>query len=170
MRKLYRLQLSDDERQELKRIVRTGKVAAWKRQRAQALLKIDSSDGAPAWTDQRISDAFGISIRSLESWRRQGVERGPMSLLERKKRAHPATPAKLDGAAQAKLMKICCSTPPAGHARWSLRLLAERLVELEIVESISHETVSQVLKKNRAQAVAPSAVVHPAGAGRRLRR
>jgi hypothetical protein len=144
--KKYILKLTDEERAELERLVRKGHVAGWKVQRAQALLKFDQGSGGSTWTDERIAEAYGVTTRSLESWRKQAVERGPLSLLERKPRAR-ATPAKLDGEKEACLTSLACSQPPKGVARWSLRLLAERLVELKVVEAVSHETVRRTLKK-----------------------
>jgi hypothetical protein len=144
--KKYILKLTDEERTELEHLVRKGHVAGWKVQRAQALLKFDQAPGGPAWTDERIAEAYGVTTRSLESWREQAVERGPLSLLERKPRVR-ATPLKLDGEKEARLTALACSRPPKGVARWSLRLLAERLVELEVVEAVSHETVRRALKK-----------------------
>ncbi len=149
MAKKYVLKLTDEERAELDRLVRKGKVAGWKVQRAQALLKCDQASGGPAWTDARIAEAFGVTVRSLESWRKQAVERGPLSLLERKPRPRPAVAPKFDGQKEARLTALACSQPPKGLARWSLRLLAERLVELEVVEAVSHETVRRCLKKAR---------------------
>ena len=145
--KKYVLKLTAEERDELQRLVRKGRVAGWKVLRAQALLHCDQAPGGPAWTDERIAEAFGVTTRSLESWREQAVERGPLSLLERKPRITPAVTPKLDGEKQARLTALACSKAPAGHARWSLRLLAERLVELEVVESISYETVRRAMKK-----------------------
>jgi transposase-like protein len=147
--KKYVLKLTDEERTELHHLVRKGRVAGWKVQRAQALLRCDQGPDGPAWTDERIAEAFGITPRSLESWRKQAVERGPLSLLERKARATPAATPKLDGERQARLTALACSKAPDGHARWSSRLLAERLVELEVVDSISHETVRRALKRIR---------------------
>jgi hypothetical protein len=149
MAKKYVLKLTDEERTELDRLVRKGKVAGWKLQRAQALLKCDQGPDGPAWTDGRIAEAYGVTTRSLESWRKQAVERGPLSLLERKPRLRPAVAPKLDGEREARLTALACSQPPKGRGRWSLRLLAERLVELEVVEAISHETVRRALKKAR---------------------
>jgi transposase-like protein len=148
--KKYVLTLTAEERAELQSLVRKGRVAGWKVQRAQALLQCDSGPDGPAWTDERIAEAFGMTTRSLESWRRQAVERGPLSLLERKRRVTPAVTPKLDGEQQARLTALACSKAPEGQARWSLRLLAERLVELKIVDAISHETVRRALKKARA--------------------
>jgi transposase-like protein len=147
MAKKYALKLTVDERVDLERLVRRGRVAGWKIQRAQALLHCDQGSDGPAWTDERVAEAFGITARSLESWRKRAVEAGPMALLERKARAVPAAAFKLDGEKQARLTALACSEPPDGLARWSLRLLAERLVELEVVEAVSHETVRRSLKK-----------------------
>jgi len=145
--KKYVLKLTAEEREELQRLVRKGRVAGWKVQRAQALLRCDQGPDGPAWTDERIAEAFGVTTRSLESWRKQAVERGPLSLLERRPRVSPPVTPKLDGENQARLTALACSKAPAGHARWSLRLLAERLVELEVVESVSYETVRRAMKK-----------------------
>ena len=147
MPKKYVLKLTGDERAELQGVVSVGKVAGWKQQRANALLKCDQADDGPGWTDERIAEAFGCTTRSLESWRKQAVERGPLALLERQPRTVSPESLKLDGQKEARLTALACSTPPAGQARWSLRLLADRLVELEVVESISHETVRRALKK-----------------------
>lgn len=147
MAKKYVLKLTAEERTELEQLVKKGKAAGWKRQRAQALLQCDQGPAGPAWTDELVAAAYGCSTRSLESWRQQAVESGPLSLLQRKpRRAPPVTPV-LDGEQQARLTALACSRPPAGHARWTLRLLAERLVELEVVDTISHETVRRALKK-----------------------
>jgi hypothetical protein len=147
--KKYVLKLMAEERAELHGLVRKGRVAGWKVQRAQALLQCDQGPDGPAWSDEQIAAAYGITTRSLESWRKQAVERGPLSLLERKPRATPAVTPKLDGEKQARLTALACSKAPDGQARWSLRLLAERLVELEVVDAISHETVRRALKKTR---------------------
>jgi hypothetical protein len=91
-----------------------------------------------------------MTTRCLRNWRQQAVEEGPLSLVTRKRREEPPTRPKLDGEGEAKLAMLACSPAPAGHASWTLRLLAEHLVELEVVESISHETVRRVLKKTRS--------------------
>ena len=145
-RKKYVLKLVGEEREELHCVVKRVKAAAWKIQRAQALLKCDQGAAGPGWSDQRIGEAYGCTTRSLENWRRQAVEQGPLSLLERKDRCDKGD-TMLDGEQEARLVKLACSKPPAGFARWSLRLLAGRLVELEIVDSISHETVRCAMKK-----------------------
>ncbi|TWT87825.1 helix-turn-helix domain-containing protein [Neorhodopirellula pilleata] len=150
-RKLYRIKLTDEERETFAKVA-TGKrgklnIAAWKVQRANAMLKCDEGHDGPAWQDQQIAEAFGVTTRSLENWRKQATEQGPMSLLERKQRQSPPTPPILDGEKEAKLTKIACSTPPEGRSRWTLQLLADKLVELEVVESISADTVGRVQKK-----------------------
>ena len=122
-------------------------IAAWKVVRANVLLKCDQGPLGPRWTDERLAAAFDLSVRCLEKWRQRAVEEGPLALLERKPRRTPPTPAKLDGAGEAHLTRLACSVPPEGRSRWTLRLLAERSVELEVVASIYHETVRQVLKK-----------------------
>ncbi len=147
MAKKYVLKLTAGERVDLERLVRRGHVAGWKVQRAQALLHCDQGPDGPAWTDEKTAEAYGITVRSLESWRKRAVEAGPTALLERKARATPTAALKLDGEKQARLTALACSKPPDGLARWSLRLPAERLVELEVVEAVSHETVRRSLKK-----------------------
>jgi hypothetical protein len=94
-----------------------------------------------------VAEAYGCTTPSLESWRKQAVEAGPLSLLQRRPRRQPPVPPKLDGEQEARLTALACSQPPTGYARWTLRLLAERLVELEVVGSIAHETVRRALKK-----------------------
>jgi len=94
-----------------------------------------------------VAAAYACTTRTLESWRKQAVEAGPLSLLQRKPRLTPPVPPKLDGEQQARLTALACSQAPPGYARWTLRLLAERLVELEVVETIAHETVRRALKK-----------------------
>jgi len=141
----HRVKLTADERRELEQLIRRG-AAGWKLQRTQALLKCDEGDDGPGWPDVRIAEAFGMTARSVENWRKQAVERGPLSLLERKPQDR-SWQRKLDGVGEAKLVKLACSTPPEGYSRWSLRLLADKLVELDVVGSIGHECVRQTLKK-----------------------
>jgi hypothetical protein len=131
------------------------------------LLKCDEGEGGPSWPDAKIAEALEVTTRSVENWRKQAVEWGPLSLLERKTQDR-SKHRKLDGMGEAKLVQLACSTPPAGRSRWSLRLLADELVALEVVDSIGHECVRQVLKK-RDQALASEDVVHPAGSGRVVR-
>lgn len=161
-RKIYRIKLTDEERETFSQVAigKRGKlnIAAWKVQRANAMLKCDESDNGPAWPDHDIAEAYGTTTRSLENWRKQAAERGPLSLLERKQRT-PPTPAILDGEKEAHLTKIACSTPPDGRSKWTLQLLADKLVSMEIVDAISPSTVGRVQKK-RTEAVAEVDVVH----------
>jgi homeodomain-containing protein len=147
MAKKYVVKLSVEERQALEEVISRGKSAAWKVQRAQALLKCDAGPQGPGWSDAKIAEAYACTTRSLESWRKRAVEEGPLSLLERKPEDSPRVAPKLRGEQEARLVQLACSQPPPGRARWTLRLLAERLVELEIVDSVSHETVRRAMKK-----------------------
>ena len=144
--KKYVLKLSPEERSVLERVVAEPRAARWKMLRARALLKCDQGPDGPAWSDARIAEALECTTHSLENWRKQAVLQGPLSLLE-KQPSQRQTPPKLAGEGEARLMELACSPAPRGHARWTLRLLAEHLVSLEVVDSISHETVRQVLKK-----------------------
>ena len=137
------IHLSDDERQELTRIVSSGNHSARVIRRAQVLLR--SSEG---WIDEAIGAALGISRQTVYTVRKQAVSDGVAASLNRKAGRKAGQVAKaLDGVAEAHLVALTCSEPPVGHERWSLRLLAERLVQLEYVTAVSHETVRQVLKK-----------------------
>jgi hypothetical protein len=144
--KKYVLKLSSEEREILAKVITEPRTPGWKILRARALLKCDQGPLGPAWSDSRIAEALECAINSLENWRKQAVLQGPLSLLERKP-YQQWTPPKLDGEAEARLTALACSPAPDGHARWTLRLLAEHLVKLDVVDSISHETVRQVLKK-----------------------
>ena len=145
MNKKYIVRLSEEERKELKRLIAKGKAAAYKIRHAHILLKADA-DG-PSWIDPRIAGAFCCHARTVEGIRRRFVEQGIEAALNRKKRAMPPRAKLLDGAQEARLIALSCSKPPKGCGRWTLHLLADRMVELEIVESISHETVRRALKK-----------------------
>ena len=148
-RKIYRVKLTDDERDHLRGLLQKGRAAGWKLKRAACLLKIDEADGAPAWGDQPTAEAFDVSVRTLESWRKQALERGPLSLLERKPQ-DKSMQRKLDGAGEARLVQLACSQPPQGRSRWTLKLLADELVALEVVESIGPGAVGRTLKKTRS--------------------
>ncbi len=146
MHRRYVLKLTADERAWLEGVVRTGKSAAWKIQHAHALLKMDQGEAGPGWDDARIAEAFGMTTRSLEMWRKQAVEEGPQALLERHYARRPHK-RKLDGAGEAQLVKLACSQAPQERTHWTLNLLADKLVELDIVDGISRETVRRTLKK-----------------------
>ena len=145
--KKYQVTLTAEERQSLQALVAAGKAAAQKLTHARILLKADAAPGGPSWTDSRIAEAVEVNRTTVEQVRQRFVEHGLEAALVRKKQARPSRERKLDGAAEARLIALACSEPPQGRADWTLRLLADRLVELEVVDTISHETVRQVLKK-----------------------
>jgi hypothetical protein len=146
MNKKHVLKLSIEERCELEVIAKSGVDKAVKSRRARALLLTDQGEVGPAWRDEDVAVAVGVTSRSIENWRKRACEEGPLESLSHRPQRRKIVPL-IDGKAEVELVKLACSTPPAGHSRWSLRLLANRLVELEIVESVCHETVRQCLKK-----------------------
>ena len=145
--KKYNIRLSADERQMLDKLARSGRAAARKITRARVLLKADAGEGGPGWTDERIAEALEVGVRMIENVRRRCVEEGPEAAACG--RAWPDRPAqqKLDGAGEARLVAVACSKPPAGRGRWTMQLLADELVTLEVTDSISDETVRRTLKK-----------------------
>jgi hypothetical protein len=144
MNKKFIVRLSDEERIVCQEIGKKLKGSSQKVRRAQILLKADA-DG-PAWSDSRIAEAFDCRVQTIENVRKRLVVEGFEQALERNKRADPPTPCKLDGEAEAKLIAMRLGKPPAGYGHWTLHLLADEMVALEIVDSISHETVRKVLK------------------------
>lgn len=148
MEKIYRIKLSAQERQSLTELTTSAKrICAKKVIKARALLLADESDLGPGYTDKQIMEACGMRPATLVRLRRSVCEVGPLDALERKKQATASRAKIVDGEVEAKLTQIACSQAPDGRKRWTLRLLAGRLVELEIVGSISHETVRGALKK-----------------------
>ena len=145
MHKKYIVRLTGEEREPLEAMVSKGKTPARKIVHAQILLKADR-DG-PNWTDEEISEAFGVHTSTVRSIRERFVNEGLESALTRKKQAKPPRERILDGAKEAQLLAVACGSAPDGRARWTLRLLAGRLVELKVVEGISYETVRRTLKK-----------------------
>jgi len=145
MLKKYIVRLTDAERETLKRVVDKPKGSSQRVRRAQVLLKADA-DG-PGWTDAKIADAFGCRTKTVENIRERFVTEGFEITLDGQPRVNPPCPKLLDGEKEAKLIAMRLSSPPPGFANWSLRLLAEQVVALEIVESISYETVRRTLKK-----------------------
>lgn len=145
MKKIYIVRLSSEERSFLEGVIRRFKGSSQRVRRAQILLKADV-DG-PGWTDQKIADAFDCRRKTVENVRESLVTDGFEVALNGKKRELPPREKLLSGEQEAKLIAVRLGSPPDGFANWSLRLLAEQLVELEIVDSISHETVRRTLKK-----------------------
>jgi transposase len=150
MAKKYLVTLTPEERQWLAALLSAGKRSALTLTRARILLKADQADGGPAWEDAEIAQALDCGLRTVERVRQRFVERGPEQALGRKHQDRPSRERKFDGAAEARLIALACSAPPAGRARWTLKLLADKLVELEVFESVSDETVRRVLKKTNS--------------------
>jgi transposase len=147
MRKVYRVTLTADERAELEGLIRKGTGAAQRLARARVLLKADQGADGPAWPDERVADALDVAVRTVGNVRRRFVEAGLAGALARKPQCRPSKARLLDGRAEARLIALACSEPPAGRAFWTLQLLADRLVELRVVEGISADTVGRALKK-----------------------
>jgi transposase len=159
MKKRYVVKLSSEERKQLEGLINRGREAAYRRRHAQVLLLVDEGEQGPALIDKDAAERTGFTRRSVEQIRERCVTEGLSSALERKKRSrHRAR--KLDGEGEARLVSIACSDAPEGYARWTLHRLADRLVELNVVDSISHECVRQVLKKHH-QTLAEANVVYP---------
>ena len=145
MQKKFIVRLTEEERNTLQVVIKKLKGTSQKVQRAQILLKADA-DG-PAWTDVRIAESFACRRQTVERVRQRFVEAGFLETLDGKKRTNPPTQKLLDGEQEAKVIATRLGPPPKGYANWTLRLLARQVVELEIVDSVSHETVRQTLKK-----------------------
>ena len=145
----YVVRLSSEERLSLETLVKTGKRAADTRLRAQILLKADVGEGGPGWTDARIAEAFDVGLSSVHRQRQRLVEEGLEKALARKP-SRQTRPHKLDGEKEARLIAVACAKAPEGYARWTMQLLADRLVELKLVDAISDETVRRTLKKTNS--------------------
>ena len=147
--KKYRIRLTTDEQQELKALVSRGRTAAYKQTHARILLMSDEAREDGGMKDADISGALGVGLSMVERVRRRCVEEGIESALNRKKQLRRRQKI-LDGEREARLIAMACGEPPEGRASWTLKLLADQLVECEIVETISTETVRQVLKKTNS--------------------
>lgn len=145
MNKKYIVRLSDEEREYLTEIITKGKAAAYRIKHANILLKADA-DG-PNQTDEEIAENFSVHRNTVSGVRQRFVEEGTESALKRKKQERLSRMPKFDGEKEAKLIALRCGSPPEGYARWNLRLLADKVVELGITDSVSYETVRQTLKK-----------------------
>ena len=141
----YIVRLSSEERQELETIVKKLKGTSQKVNRALALLHADAN--GPDWTNEQIAQRTGLTLRAISNLRKKLVTEGFEAAVERKQRLCPSVPKKLDGLQEAQVIATRCGSPPEGFGMWSLRLLAQQVVVLEIVDSISHETVRRTLKK-----------------------
>lgn len=145
MKKKYIVELTEDERSILQELVKKLKGTSGKVKRAQILLKADV--GGPAWTDAKISEAFDCRTKTVENVRQRFVECGFEVTLNGKLRETSPTKKLLNGEQEAKIIALRLSTPPAGYGKWTLRLLARKVVELEIVDAVSYQTVRRTLKK-----------------------
>jgi hypothetical protein len=144
--KKYVVKLTPEERAGLQKMISAGKAAARKLLHTRILLKADASEEGPGWTDEQISEALEVSPATIQRVRQQFVEQSLTAALERRLLGGHRM-RRLDGDGEAHLIALACSTAPPGHARWTIRLLANKLVELKYVEQIGRETVRQVLKK-----------------------
>ena len=149
MKQKYIVKLTDTERLQLKELISSGEGSAREIRRAYILLKSDSSPGGPGWNYQAICEAYEVSSLTVYNVRKNYVESGLKRAILRKK-PERVYERRLDGEGEAHLIALACSEPPDGYERWSLRLLQDRLVRLEIVENISHETIRQTLKKTNS--------------------
>jgi len=147
MAKKYVVRLEAEEREQLMRLASVGRTPAYRITRARVLLQADQSEHSPAWKDRQIAEGLGISVRSIEMLRRQFVEQGLEACLQRKEFHVRESRRKLDGDKEARLIALSCSSPPPGRTRWTLRLLADRFVELKVVDTISHETIRRAFQK-----------------------
>jgi transposase len=143
----YRVTLTKEERKELEAMTRRGKMHARRFIHARALLLCDASVDGPAWNVADVAAALGVTSRAIEHLKKRFVEEGLEAALERKPREKPPREVRFDGAFEARLIALACSDVPEGHRRWTVRLLADKAVELKFAESVSHMTVQRVLKK-----------------------
>lgn len=162
MKKRYVIKLTNEERASLQELVKRPRIAGLKRQRAMIVLKADQD-----LTDVEIAEDLDVGVATVERVRRRCVERGLAAALERKRQENPSRPRKFDGASEAKLVQIACSTPPAGRTKWTLSLLGDRLVELKVFDSVSKSSVQRALKKTSSSRGGSSA---SASRQRRMRR
>lgn len=160
--KRYKIKLTDEERQRLNELIRKGKSPAKIQLKARILLKADEAEDRPSLNDTQIAEALETTAQMAYRTRRTLVEEGMDAVLTRKKREVPPTPRIFDGDAEARLLALACSKAPEGYARWTLTLLADKAVELEIVERVSRSTVGLVLKKTK-----PSPISSNSGCFRR---
>jgi transposase len=151
--KRYVVKLSDEEREQLDTLIHAGKHSARQLMKARILLKADASEGGEGWSDSQISKALNTSVATVSRTRQQLVQEGFAAVLTRKHSAASARPRIFDGAAEAKLIALACSKPPKGRARWTLRLLEETVVELNIVDRASDNTIGRTLKKTRSNPI-----------------
>jgi Homeodomain-like domain len=152
-KKRYVVELSADERKRLEELIRKGKSPAKKQLKARILLRADESPLGPNWNDPKISESLGTYPMMCARVRQQFAQGGIDSVLNRKQRARPPVPPIFDGEKEARLIALACSQPPEGRAKWTLRLLESKVVELNIVDHASDNTIGRVLKKMRSSLI-----------------
>src|SRR5687767_7709793 len=162
--KRYLPRLTVEERDQLEAMGRRGRTPVRQVTRARVLLRVDEGE-----TDVEIAEALGVGLSTVERVRKRATLEGPLEAVRDKPQTHPRRAVVLDGRAEAHLVAIACGPPPVGQARWTMRLLADRLIELGHVERVSDETVRRAMKKNRAAALADRALLHPAAKERLVR-
>jgi len=145
--KKYLVRLTRKEQATLKKLLSSGRGSGRMFTRVRILLKADQSAKGSGWSDEKISEAFDVTVQTIERVRKQLVEEGFEAVLSRHQYIQKVSRKKIDGDVEAHLIALCCSAPPKGRVRWTLRLLADSIVECGYVESISHEAVRQTLKK-----------------------
>jgi transposase len=148
--KKYIIKLTQEERDTLKKVITSGRGPARMFTRARILLKADQGEHGPNWSDEKISDALDVTVQTIERIRQQFVEEGFDAVLSRRPYTQKVSRKKIDGNVEAHLIALSCSEPPKGYVRWTLRLLADKIVELGYVETISHEAIRQTLKKTNS--------------------
>ena len=156
MKPRYRVTLTKEERIELESLTRRGKIHARRFIHARALLLCDAGSEGPAWSVADTAAALGVSSRTIEHLKKRFVEEGLEAALERKPREKPPREATFDGAFEARLIALACTDAPEGHRRWTVRLLADKVVELNIASSVSHMTIQRALKKMNLSLISAS--------------
>jgi len=149
--KRYVVELTREEREQLQALLKQKRLSTKKRKRAQVLLKVDEGEGGPGWSHARAAEAFDVHVNTVSSVAKKLVEDGLEAAITRKKHRRAGRNVVIAGDAEATLVAMATGKPPQGHAHWTLRLLADRLVQLEAVDSVSHETVRKALKKTGLQ-------------------
>jgi len=155
MARKYVVRLGSDEREVLELLVKKGKTQAYRIRHANILLAVDA-DG-PDWSDEAAAEAFGCHVNTVANVRQRFIEQGLEAALERKKQQSPSRARILDGEKEARLIALACSAPPDGRSKWTLQLLADKLVALQVVKTISDQTVRRTLKKTNSNLTCVSA-------------
>ena len=151
--KRYVVELTREEREQLEALLKQERLAAKKRTRAQVLLKVDEGQDGPGWSHAQAAEAFDVHVNTVTLMVKTLVENGLEAAISRKKRSRPGRAPTITGDVEETLVALASGKPPKGHAHWTLRLLADRLVELKAVETVCHETVRKALKKTGLRSI-----------------